>query len=158
LNRAGRATVLSWQAQGGLLREVAVFSGCSPAVLFDRLIPCSPGSGIHVMRYEGSQRNASAPRQPGTVGEHLNRSWQFCTAHQPWQCIAMARMALAILPTSAEAYNNIAAAYEDLGMWEEAVQAAKEAIRLKPDFQLAKNNLAWSESQLALKQHGGRAR
>ena len=32
-------------------------------------------------------------------------------------------------------------------MWDEAITAAKEAIRLKPDFQLAKNNLAWSESQ-----------
>jgi len=155
---AGRTTVLSWQAQSSLLREVAVFSGCSPAVLFDRLMPCSPGSGVHVMRYNGPSWNPSVPRPAGTANEYLNLSYQLCTAHQPWQCIAAAKMALAILPTSAEAYNNIAAAYEDLGRWDEAIQAAREAVRLKPDFQLAKNNLAWSESQKALKQHDAHAK
>jgi hypothetical protein len=34
-----------------------------------------------------------------------------------------------------------------MGHWDDAIRAAREAIRLKPDFQLAKNNLAWAESE-----------
>lgn len=50
----------------------------------------------------------------------------------------------------AEAWNNIAAADEALHRWDEAIAAAEKAIALKPDFQLAKNNLAWSISQKKL--------
>jgi hypothetical protein len=32
------------------------------------------------------------------------------------------------------------------------MQAASAAVRLKPDFQLAKNNLAWAASQKMLKE------
>ena len=53
-------------------------------------------------------------------------------------------------PDFPEAYNNIAAAYEDLHEWEAAIAAAREAVRLRPDFQLAKNNLAYSEEQKRL--------
>ena len=59
------------------------------------------------------------------------------------ECIASARRVLAINPKSAEAYNNIAAAYAEQKQWDEAIAAAREAVRLAPDFQLAKNNLAW---------------
>ena len=37
-----------------------------------------------------------------------------------------------------------------LHRWDEAIAAAEKAIALKPDFQLAKNNLAWSISQKKL--------
>ena len=68
------------------------------------------------------------------------------------ESIAACRKALQLRPDFPEAYNNIAAAYEALGMWDEAIQAAQQAIKLKPDFQLAKNNLAWSLSQKKLHQ------
>jgi len=35
-------------------------------------------------------------------------------------------------------------------MWNEAIGAAREALRLKPGFQLAQNNLNWSLSQKKL--------
>jgi len=38
-------------------------------------------------------------------------------------------------------------------LWDPAIQASQQALRLKPDFQLARNNLAWAMSQ---KQLGGR--
>ena len=31
--------------------------------------------------------------------------------------------------------------------WDDAIQAAREALRLKPDFALARNNLAWAEAE-----------
>jgi tetratricopeptide (TPR) repeat protein len=63
---------------------------------------------------------------------------------------ASARNALSINPKSAVAWNNIAAANASLHRWNDAISAAQEAVALKPDFQLAKNNLAWARSQKAL--------
>jgi len=33
--------------------------------------------------------------------------------------------------------------------WDEGIHAEQEAVRLDPDFQLAKNNLAWAQQQKA---------
>jgi tetratricopeptide (TPR) repeat protein len=59
------------------------------------------------------------------------------------QSIASARKALQLDPGSVEAYTNIGAAYGALRQWDEAIRNEREALRLKPDFQLAKNNLNW---------------
>lgn len=61
------------------------------------------------------------------------------------ECIEAARKALLLNPAYAEAYNNIAAAYQSMGRWDDAIDAAQKALALKPDFPLARNNLAWSE-------------
>ncbi len=58
--------------------------------------------------------------------------------------ITAARQALKMRPGYAEAWNNIAAAYNSMSRWDEGISACQEAIRLKPDFQLARNNLAWA--------------
>lgn len=50
-------------------------------------------------------------------------------------------------PRSAEAFNNLAVAYAALHMWDGAMTCATTAVRLQPDFQLAKNNLAWIANQ-----------
>ena len=52
----------------------------------------------------------------------------------------------------AEAFNNLAAGYASMRMWNEAIDAAAEAVRLHPDFQLARNNLAWAEEQRRLEE------
>jgi len=54
---------------------------------------------------------------------------------------------LAINPKSAEAYNNICAAYNNMQDWNKAIIAGKKALELKPDFDLAKNNLSFALSQ-----------
>ena len=41
----------------------------------------------------------------------------------------------------------MAAAYAALARWDDAIQAAEQAISLKSDFQLAKNNLAWATTE-----------
>jgi Flp pilus assembly protein TadD len=68
-------------------------------------------------------------------------------------CITAAKRAIQLRPNYPEAYNNIAAAYEDMHQWDEAIAAATQALKLKPDYQLAKNNLAYSLSQKNLKPH-----
>jgi tetratricopeptide (TPR) repeat protein len=52
----------------------------------------------------------------------------------------------------AAAYNNMAASYSSMKMWDPAIENARKAIALKPDFQLARNNLDW-----ALKSKAGTA-
>ena len=66
------------------------------------------------------------------------------------ECIAAAQKALRLKPDYAEAYNNIAAAYQAMHEWDQAIAAAQQALRIKPDFQLARNNLAWAQSQKQL--------
>jgi tetratricopeptide (TPR) repeat protein len=65
---------------------------------------------------------------------------------------------LHLRPAYAEAYNNIAAGHQALGEWDQAIAAAQQAIRLRPDFQLARNNLAWSQQQKSREQSRRRSR
>ncbi len=58
--------------------------------------------------------------------------------------LQVARRATALQPTSAAAWNNLAAAYSGERRWEAAIAAATRAVQLEPSFQLAKNNLAWA--------------
>ncbi|MBF0406053.1 MAG: tetratricopeptide repeat protein [Candidatus Riflebacteria bacterium] len=64
------------------------------------------------------------------------------------ECIEIASEALKIFPDSAEIHNNICAAYNSLREFEKAVIYGQKAVSLKPDFQLAINNLAWAQSEL----------
>ena len=52
--------------------------------------------------------------------------------------------AIELRPSFAEAYNNAAAAYFAMQQWDEGIQAAREALRLKPDYQDARSNLEWA--------------
>jgi protein O-mannosyl-transferase len=61
-------------------------------------------------------------------------------------CIRFAQLALQRRPEYAEAYNNLTAAYNSLGQWDQAIEAGREALRIKPDYQLARNNLLWAEA------------
>ena len=57
-------------------------------------------------------------------------------------CIESAREALKLKPDSAEAYNNIGAAYAGLNQWDQAIENEREALRLDPHLAIARNNLA----------------
>ncbi len=141
LSRPNGATVLSWEpSPSPALKEVAQFTGCG-ATLFDWLVPCWSGYSIYAMRYQ------SAEGQPLSAGDYLDRSFAAWKDHRPWDAIAAAQEALRWSSGLAVAHNNIAAAYLELGMWDEAIMAAQEAIRLQPDYQLAKNNLAAAEAE-----------
>ncbi len=94
---------------------------------------------------------AQQPQVADTPEKHLDRSLAFYQAGQYKECVAEARAAIKLRANYAEAYNNIAAAYNSMKDWDNGIKAASEAVRLKPDFQLAKNNLAWALEQR--KQH-----
>lgn len=58
------------------------------------------------------------------------------------ECLKAAQKALKLDPHSVIAYTNIGAAYAGMRQWDLAIGNEREALRLKPDFTLAKNNLA----------------
>ncbi len=64
------------------------------------------------------------------------------------ECIRLNKKALEINPALADAWNNICASYNSMKMWKEASNACNEAIKIRPDYQLAKNNLNWALKNL----------
>jgi tetratricopeptide (TPR) repeat protein len=68
-------------------------------------------------------------------------------------CISAAKEALKIEPHSALAYNNIGAAYAAMGQWQIAIETEKQALAFRPDFEVAKNNLALYTQKLTTATH-----
>jgi Flp pilus assembly protein TadD len=63
--------------------------------------------------------------------------------------VRAAKAALQRDPQLAEAWNNAAAGYAGLRLWDDAARHASQALKLRPDFQLARNNLAWITEERA---------
>jgi Flp pilus assembly protein TadD len=138
----GYAWLGNWQALSALARET---------------LQLSPGDEIarKLLEYPMVRagvvppRPASPPAAPPDPAirpllEEAQREYQ---SGKYTGSIAAARKALAVHPDSAEAYNLIAASYNSLQRWDDAIQAGLQAVNLKPDFQLARNNLMWSLAQ-----------
>ena len=62
--------------------------------------------------------------------------------------------ALQFQPDYPEALNNICCASNMLGQFAEGKAAAEEALRLQPDFLLARGNLEWSIRELGKRKNG----
>ena len=101
-----------------------------------------------------------APPQVGalTAADWINTSLNRYNAGDFQGSIAAAREALGVDLGSAEAYNNIAAAYASLKQWDAAIEAANQALRLKPDYTLARNNLLWAQREKQKADSAGRVR
>jgi len=56
-------------------------------------------------------------------------------------CVDMARQALKLYPQYTKAFNLLSVCHLNLGMFDDAIANAREALRIEPDFQLARNNL-----------------
>jgi uncharacterized protein (TIGR02996 family) len=95
------------------------------------------------------QQEGSGTAATPSVDALIEESLRLYQAGGYQQSIVAARRALKRDPRSAEAWNNIAANENALQRWDEAIGAAHKAIDLRPDFQLARNNLAWSLAQKA---------
>ena len=59
------------------------------------------------------------------------------------------KKALEYNSTNAVVYSNLAAAYGCLSDWEEQIIYCEKALAVDPNFELAKNNLAWAKAELA---------
>lgn len=91
----------------------------------------------------------TARTDPAAATKDLQASFEHYKAGRYEEAITAAKAALAADPNMADAYNNMAVSYLGLRRFNDGIQAARDAIRLKPDSQLAKNNLAWIEREKA---------
>jgi tetratricopeptide (TPR) repeat protein len=101
--------------------------------------------GYPMVRSLTQRDNAPAPVSTPSSGlaALLDRSFEQYQAGKFPESIVTAQEALKLEPHSELAYNNIAAAYGSMQMWDDAIRNAREALRIRPDFALAQNNLAW---------------
>jgi len=93
--------------------------------------------------------DASSGGAKQTPESYLAQSLELYQAGRYVDCIASARAALVLRPKFAEAWNNICAAYNQLGQYDEAISACEEALRSKPDFELARSNLEYARQNAA---------
>jgi len=107
-------------------------------------------------------REAAASKRPITAtlnypslnpAQWLNLSRTLYSEGKYLESIGAAQTALQLKPDYAEAYNNIGAAYAALRLWDPAIEADQQAVRLQPAMQLARNNLAWALQQKSLEKH-----
>lgn len=97
-------------------------------------------------RIEAAEKKALAG--PATARTYLDLGIVYYYDGFYEKCIEAARKALGVDPKNAEAYNVICSALNSLKRYEEAIGACNMAIKLQPDFQLAKNNLAFAKMKL----------
>lgn len=97
---------------------------------------------------------ASLPVEQGaavadnTPEYHLARSLAEYQMRRYRDSIGSARRAIALRPSYALAWNNVAAAHNALAEFEQGIAAGEEAVRLDPSLQIARNNVDYARRQL----------
>ena len=77
----------------------------------------------------------------------FNTGFSFTQSERHLDAATMYRVALRRDSTKAEGWNNLGWTLGRLGFLDDAEGPLRRAISLKPDFALARNNLAWVQSQ-----------
>jgi tetratricopeptide (TPR) repeat protein len=88
------------------------------------------------------------PPATAALPDLLTLSHQYYEAGRYKEAVAVSRALLELNPKSADAYNNLGASYGGLGQWVQAMGSLQVALRINPDYQLAKNNLAWVTAEM----------
>lgn len=109
----------------------------------------APGDAVAAAALRAArERPASSGSSPTlrhmTPEELLDLSLQEYRTKRFRESIRAAEEALALRPDYDPAWNNICAAYNELGEWDRAMAACEKALALNPTNELARNNLAWS--------------
>lgn len=104
------------------------------------------GYNIFLYNSKDAQKNFAAQ----TAQRYLTEGLQQYDLGKYEKSIALNIQVLRIKPDNAEAYNTICAAYNQMRKWPDAIKACTKAIDLNPDYNLAKNNLAWATKHAAI--------
>lgn len=88
----------------------------------------------------------AAVANDGKLTAMIEQSRQALNSAQPEAAISVLREAERVDPKNATIQNNLCVALIGVQKYDEAIAACNAAIGLQPDFQLARNNLAWAQS------------
>lgn len=116
-------------------------------LLVDRIVPGGAPSAPAV----GSSLEANQRRwleHPTADNAHA-LSYEYCSAKKWLECRRTSEEALKQVPPDATLLTNLCMADAGLKEWPAAVAACREAARLDPDSQLARNNLDWVSAEAA---------
>ena len=97
-------------------------------------------------------QKAEAGRQPAGMkpaDATLLVSLQHARANRYQECVDASRRAIQLNPAMAEAYNNLGYCNASIGNLDEGIANLREALRLRPDFPMASNNLSWALAKKA---------
>jgi tetratricopeptide (TPR) repeat protein len=94
----------------------------------------------------------TAVNRPATAAFYLDQSLEYYQAERYEDSIVASRRALSLQANYAEAWNNIGAAHNRLGQYDLAAEACENALRLKPGYELAANNLRFARQRLPVTQ------
>jgi len=90
----------------------------------------------------------SVIRADNTPEYFLSRSLAEYRMKRYRESLASATRAVELRPAYAEAWNNVAAAHNALGDFEQGIAAGEKAIQLNPLLQIARNNVEYARRQL----------
>ncbi len=85
--------------------------------------------------------NSSDEVQVDLAADYLNRSLEHYNNRRFDACIELAYKALEVKPDYDLAYNNICAAYNQLGNWDKAIEAGRKGLAVNPNNELLNRNL-----------------
>ena len=87
-------------------------------------------------------------RVDNTAEYFLSRSLAEYRMKRYLESLASATRAVELRPAYAEGWNNVAAAHNALGNFEQGIAAGEKAIQLNPSLQIARNNVEYARRQL----------
>ena len=118
------------------------------AALLEKALAISPGD-VTAREYLAGLRQGRADSDAVGSDRYLNLSLSLYQRGDYAGAISAAESALRLNPASAEAWNNMGAAYNSLGHYATASVVLEEALRLKPSLAIARNNLDYARRMMA---------
>lgn len=105
-------------------------------------------SAIYLVRYYGFPPPAAAQQaRPKATQNPLDAALQLIHSNQAGRAVPILNAILSADPSNAVAWNDRCVANIMLRSFAQAIGDCQKAVALSPGFQLAKNNLAWAESE-----------
>lgn len=97
------------------------------------------------------RENSGAARggDDAKLGSLITESQQALSTSNPEHALAVLLQAVNLNPKNDAVQNNLCAALNELQHFDAAIVACTEAVLLKDDFELARNNLAWAKAARA---------
>ena len=118
------------------------------AALLEKALAISPGD-VTAREYLAGLRQGRADSDAVGSDRYLDLSLSLYQRGDYAGAISAAESALRLNPASAEAWNNMGAAYNSLGHYATASVVLEEALRLKPSLAIARNNLDYARRMMA---------